>query len=192
MFVLCLKHLFHLISLAEDHLFWKPIQLARGGPKISHLAFADDLLLFVEASLDQVEVIKTILDLFCNSSGQKISQDKSSIFFSNIVQWQAKVQITEQLGFRRIENLRKYLGVPILHKRVKKQPFQFVIDKVSRRLSTWKPTNLSLARRVTLTKSVLQALLSYVMQTALLPCSVCDEVDKLCSSFVWGGLREPA
>lgn len=48
LFVLCLERLFHLISLAEDHSLWKSIQLVRGGPKISHLAFADDLLLFAE------------------------------------------------------------------------------------------------------------------------------------------------
>ena len=36
---------------------WKPIQVGRRGPKLSHLAFANDLILFAEAPIDQVEVI---------------------------------------------------------------------------------------------------------------------------------------
>lgn len=35
-------------------------------------------------------------------------------------------------------------------------------------------------------KSVVQALPTYTMQTAILPRSVCDQVDKMCNSFVWG------
>lgn len=57
LFVLCIERLFHLINLYVDKKFWKPIQLVRRGPFLSHLAFADDLILFAEASIDQVEVI---------------------------------------------------------------------------------------------------------------------------------------
>lgn len=44
--------------------------------------------------------------------------------------------------------------------------------------------NLFLARRIMLAKSVLQALLTYVMQTVILPISVCEELDRKC--FIWG------
>lgn len=40
-----------------------------GGPELSHLAFANDLVLFAEANMEQVEVINTCLRLFCNSFG---------------------------------------------------------------------------------------------------------------------------
>lgn len=45
---------------------------------------------------------------------------------------------------------------------------------------------MSFAGCVTLAKSVLQALPSYVMQTAMIPEKVCDEVDKICRGFIWG------
>lgn len=44
-----------------DHRMWKPIKLSRGGPALSHLAFADNLVLFSKASLDQVKIIKACL-----------------------------------------------------------------------------------------------------------------------------------
>lgn len=65
-----------------------------------------------------------------------------------------------------------------------------LIDKVNQRLSSWKARNLSFAGRITLTKSVLQAMPSYVMQTGSLPKSICDEVDKICRSFVWGNSEQ--
>lgn len=52
LFVLCIERLFHLINYEVEQGLWKPIQLSRSGPKISHLSFAYDLLLFAEASLD--------------------------------------------------------------------------------------------------------------------------------------------
>ena len=47
--------------------------LSRGSPKISHLCFTDDLILFAKAYLEPVQVIKGILDMFCHSLGQKVN-----------------------------------------------------------------------------------------------------------------------
>lgn len=53
LFVLCLEKLFHLVDLSVVEGSWKTIPLSRCGPKISHLAFVDELLLFEDASLSQ-------------------------------------------------------------------------------------------------------------------------------------------
>lgn len=74
----------------------------------------------------------------------------------------------------------------MIHKKVNRHTFRYIIDKASQRLSTWKARNLSMAGRVTLTRSVLRALPNYVMQTAWLPTHVCQELDKTCRSFIWG------
>jgi len=52
----------------------------RGGLLISHLAFVDDLILFVEANMDQVDVINLTLELFSDSSGAKVNVDKTKSF----------------------------------------------------------------------------------------------------------------
>lgn len=39
---------------------------------------------------------------------------------------------------------------------------------------------------VTLAKSVIQAMPSYVMQSASLPRGLCDEIDRKCRDFIWG------
>lgn len=57
---------------------------------------------------------------------------------------------------------------------------------MKQRLSNWKARTLSFAGRVTLAKSVIQSMPTYVMQSSILPRTTCDEIDKLCRGFIWG------
>nr|KYP70239.1 Putative ribonuclease H protein At1g65750 family [Cajanus cajan] len=186
LFVLCMERLFHLINISVTQKLWKPIRLSRSGPELSHLAFADDLILFAEARLDQVEIIQACLNLFCTSSGQKISQEKTRIFFSKNVNWNVINEISSSFSFQQAENLGKYLGIPLHHSRVNRATYSGIIEKVTQRLNNWKAKSLSFAGRLTLTKSFLTALPSYTMQTVWLPRNICDDIDKKNRQFLWG------
>ena len=63
--------------------------------------------------------------------------------------------------------------------------YQEIIEKVERRLSGWTASYLSLAGRIVLAQSVLQAILIYVMQTIKLPSGVHDRIDRVCRRFIW-------
>lgn len=52
---------------------WESIQISRNGPSISHLFFADDVLLFAKAKVSQAKVINQILQKFCSISSLKVS-----------------------------------------------------------------------------------------------------------------------
>lgn len=153
LFVFCIERLSRLINVAAEQGIWKPICLARGGPKLSHLMFAYDLVLFSDATLEQAQVIKLCLNLFCQSSRQKVSNAK--IFFSKNVHWNVQTHISDALGFQRTDDLAKYLGVPLTHNKVTCHTFRCVIDKATQWMSTWKARNLSMAGRVTLARSVI-------------------------------------
>ena len=66
-----MKRLSQLINITVNNKLWCPIKIARNGPLLSHLCFANDIILFAKANNDQVKVIKGVLDLFCNCSGKK-------------------------------------------------------------------------------------------------------------------------
>jgi hypothetical protein len=51
---------------------WKPIQISKGVPSLSHIIFVDDVMLFCEANVKQVHVVMNTLDDLCNASGLKV------------------------------------------------------------------------------------------------------------------------
>lgn len=190
LFVLCLERLCHQIEFSVASKEWKPISLSRGGPKLSHVCFADDLILFAEASVSQIKVIRKVLERFCMISGQKVSLEKSKIFFSENVHRDLAKLIEVESGIKSTRELGKYLGMPILHKRINKETFSGVVERVASRLSGWKGRFLSLAGRVTLTRAVLSSIPIHCMSTISLPQHTLDKLDKISKSFIWGSTIE--
>jgi hypothetical protein len=81
LFVLCMDKLSHMILHEVNQGNSKSIKVDRRGPEVSHLMFADDLLLFREATKIQMWCVTHTLDQVCMLSGQKISNEKTNMFF---------------------------------------------------------------------------------------------------------------
>lgn len=81
-FILCMellsKYIFHHVNIVLQD----PIQLNYTGPLLSHLFYADDLTLALNANVKYVQSIKHCLTFFSQLSGQKINTNKSKITFS--------------------------------------------------------------------------------------------------------------
>ncbi|CAL1404640.1 unnamed protein product [Linum trigynum] len=186
LFTLCMERLNHNIKKCVEVGDWKQICLSKNGPQLTHLFFADDLVLLAEADVRQARTVMGCLDQFCSASGEKASKEKSRVYFSRNTKDSTKNRLSSIMGIPRTTNLGKYLGVPVIHGRITKETYKYILENIDRRLANWKTKSLSLAGRVTLATSVLNALPNYVMQTAVLPCHVCDIIDKKIRGFVWG------
>ncbi|XP_052886977.1 uncharacterized protein LOC128295438 [Gossypium arboreum] len=88
-----LRKLGQLISSEISSGRWQPIRLSGLGPTLSHLFFADDLVIFCKAEMNQAIVLKEILNRFCAFSGHKISVRKSNMFFAKGVDTSLSDQI---------------------------------------------------------------------------------------------------
>lgn len=64
--------------------------------------------------------------------------------------------------------------------------FNFVIDKVQKKLSGWKAKFLAKAEKMVLAKSTAIPMAEYYMQCQALPIKVCEAIDKLIRDFLWG------
>lgn len=56
--------------------------ICKNDPKLTHLFFEDDCLLFCRASLIECEKIQELLGFYEAASGQMINKDKNNLFFS--------------------------------------------------------------------------------------------------------------
>jgi hypothetical protein len=186
LFVLCMDKLSHIILQVVRDNKWHGIKAGRNGPEISHLMFADDLLLFGEATEKQMRCVMQVLNSFCNISGQEISQDKTSILFSKNVDRGMKQKLLNISGFHVTGDFGKYLGVPLIGRAPKRRDYQYLVDQVSAKLARWKATQLCFAGRLTLAKSVMEAVPIYPMMSARIPKSCLDDIQRMQRNFIWG------
>lgn len=78
------------------------------------------------------------------------------------------------------------MGVPALGRAPRRSDFCYLIERVKKKLAGWKATQLSLTGRITLAKSVLEAMPIYPMMTMQLPSACIEEVHRLQRAFIWG------
>ncbi|KAF7830694.1 reverse transcriptase [Senna tora] len=106
---------------------WTPVKVR--GVKMSHLLYADDVLLFARTKKNSIMAIKSVLDRFLSYSGLTISSEKSLVWFSPHTPEEDKLSVINLLGFGAATNLGKYLGVPLGLSR-RSSDFKPIIDKV--------------------------------------------------------------
>jgi hypothetical protein len=90
----------------------KGLQVATSAPLINHLLFVDDSLLFFQASVEGAVEINSVLEAYCNASGQRVNMDKSSIFCSKGCPEGARQEIENVLQVERETLNEKYFGMP--------------------------------------------------------------------------------
>ena len=103
--------------------------------RLVHLSFANDLLIFSGSQLESVQAINNILMHFSAISGMKINEGKSSVFFSGTND-EVKRQMLNLLRFREGKLPIKYLGVPLLSTRLKKEHCSILLNKISARINS--------------------------------------------------------
>ena len=168
-FILCMELLSALINKKCADRDWDKVKASRNGLGFSHMFFADDLLLFAKANLENCETISDVLEEFCSLSSQKISKEKSKIFFSLNVLEEDCANMVQQLGIHKTNNLGKCLGFPFKHKGKNRNQFQSVVDKVHAKLAGWKAKCLSPAGRLVLIKAAVTPLLNIQCSVASYP-----------------------
>jgi hypothetical protein len=82
LFILGSEALSRLLLKQESLGLLKGISISRNNYPISHLLFADDLIIFAKATSAEASVIKGCLDNYCRWSGQAVNISKSTILFS--------------------------------------------------------------------------------------------------------------
>ncbi|XP_058725614.1 uncharacterized protein LOC131596896 [Vicia villosa] len=115
-----------------------------------------------------------------------VNLDKSEVSFSrNVCEADANL-IRKRMGVKADVNHSKYLGLPVVFGRLKRDVFTMVIERVWNKLKEWKERFLSRAGKEVLIKAVAQAIPTYIMSCYKLPESTCHEIETLLAKLWWG------
>jgi hypothetical protein len=83
LFLFCAEGLSALLRKAERDRMIKGVAICRGGPRISHLFFADDSIVFCRVTNAECTILHDILSLYERATSQKINKEKIALFFSH-------------------------------------------------------------------------------------------------------------
>ncbi|KAG8389002.1 hypothetical protein BUALT_Bualt02G0184100 [Buddleja alternifolia] len=179
-----------LIHRAETSSAFNGIKISRGSPSISHVMYADDLLIFGKTDEHNVDGIAEVIEGYERWSGQLVSKEKTVVHFSKKVSRQVRNLVCMQLGFRECNHKIKHLGLPFCKPATRSSDFNELIDRVDKKLAGWKAKCLAHAGRNVLVKSVAQSIPIYFLSLYYIPRSVCDSLDKKMRNFWWGDRDE--
>ena len=87
-----------LISEKCETKLWDHVKVAPGGIAFSHLFFVDDLVIFAKADQKNCAAIGDVLETFCELFEQKVSDEKSQVFFSPNISRETRRIYVARLG----------------------------------------------------------------------------------------------
>jgi hypothetical protein len=150
------------------------------------LLFADDCIVFTEASQRGVDRLKKVLDIYSRGSRQMINRDKSTIFFNKNCSEEGKKDVEDCLDSHHEALAEKYLGLPTFVGRATKEVFEYLLAKIKSLIDGWCGREASCAGREVFFKSAAQAVPTYSMSCFLLPGETCKKMRQAIANYWWG------
>ncbi|XP_059441952.1 uncharacterized protein LOC132174291 [Corylus avellana] len=157
--------------------------------KLTHLCFADNLLIFSAASLRPTNIIKAALFEFEELSGLKANAAKSSVFCSGLSD-RVKTLLLGELKMNEGHLPVRYLGVPLISTRLSAADCRALLDRITGCIDSWLSRKLSYAGRLQLLSSVLYSLQVYWIGIFILPKAVIKAIELKFNRFIWNGKAE--
>ncbi|KAL0011861.1 hypothetical protein SO802_006969 [Lithocarpus litseifolius] len=190
LYLLCMEGLSSLLRKAEESRALKGVLSSQQGVCISHLLFADDTMLFCQATVEEGQRLLALLGKYEAASGQAINRQKTTLFFSKNTRREVRNDIQQMLGARIMSECEKYLGLPMPNGKSKMGTFKELHVKITKRVLGWKEKLISKAGHEILIKTVAQAIPTYSMSLFKLPKSICDNINSLVARYWWGQNQE--
>ncbi|CAL9237898.1 unnamed protein product [Arabidopsis halleri] len=160
-------------------------------PMITHLLFADDLLVFSNGSRATLAGISEVMQRFKALSGLDMNPRKSEIFFAGYTEVEAK-DLSETAGIAMGTFPTRYLGLPLNPSRISFDTLQPFLERITSKLHSWTSKFLSFAGKVRLISAVIYGMVNFWSSVFVLPKHFYAKVDSLCSAFLWKNKTGPA
>ncbi|VFQ83180.1 unnamed protein product [Cuscuta campestris] len=153
---------------------------------ISHLAYADDIIIFCNGSLGNMTRIKEVLQIFMAASGQEINLNKSRFYCGKGVKHDSIPKIEDRLGMKHGALPFKYLGAPICKGKLKRRDCGMVTEHFRKYIESWYRKTLNPMGRLILIKHVLSSIPLHLIAVHILLKSVINTLHSMMSTYLWG------
>lgn len=167
LFVLCIEYLSRILRVVGERNDFKYHPRCRG-LSLTHLCFADDIILCCKGELKSVKLLMKGFYLFSKRPRLYASPQKTAIYCcgveENVVQ-----DILRVTGFSKGLLPFRYLGLPICSKKISIAECEHLVEKMSARIKIWSSKHLSFSRRLQLVNSVLLSIQVYCGPVMVLP-----------------------
>ncbi|XP_019245221.1 PREDICTED: uncharacterized protein LOC109225083 [Nicotiana attenuata] len=169
----------------HSNLHFRGFGLPKWSPKINHLAYADDTIIFSSSDARSLKLIMQILSSYEAASGQLINKSKSAVYMHHSARAQVIEKVQRITGIPNQEFPFTYLGCPIFYLRRRMNYYQDLITKVMNKLQNWKGKLLSIGGRAVLITHVLQSMPIYLLSAVNPPAYVINRLHKIFAQFFW-------
>lgn len=156
---------------------------------LSHLFYADDVVITTEWSSHDMANIICILQVFYLASGLKINIHKSNVYGYG-VSAEEVIRMGNIIGCAAVSFPFVYLGLPVGSNMNLTSNWKTLIDRFNAKLSSWKSNLLSVGGLLTLIKAVLGSLGIYFLSIFKAPETILKTLESIRASFFWGGSRD--
>lgn len=154
---------------------------------VSHLFFADDILIFIKANDKSIRGLKCILSKFGKQSGLNVSTSKSQLFLAKSVHNREELATLSgiSVGFLPI----RYLGIPLSTNAKRLTHYTPLLEKIRGKIASWNNVSLSYGSRLELCKTILQSYLYYWSASLPIPKTIILAIDRMFKNFIWGNSK---
>ena len=158
-----------------------------GGLCVSHLLFANDTILFCDATEEQILHVWMLFLCFQAVTGLKVNTVKSEMVPIGEV---PNVQVLAEILGCRIGALpMTFLGMPLGASHKSPTLWNPILEKIERKLAGWKKMYLSKGGRLMLLKNRLSSLPTYFLSLFTIPTHVANKIERLQRDFLWEDSR---
>jgi hypothetical protein len=144
LFLFCVEGFSALLRRAQLDRQLSGVSFGTGGPTVTHLLFADDSVVFLEASSACLAALKDILQKYEVSSGQWVNLNKSSIYFGKGCPEPMRALLKGVIGIGCEALSAKYPGLPTMVGRSKEGTFKYLTDNSRAKVKGLKGQGLSM------------------------------------------------
>lgn len=157
--------------------------------KLTHLSFADDLLIFIEGNIESVQCVLQVLKEFEERSGLAVSIQKTSFFASGMTEEEINT-IQASTGMSCGNLPLRYLGVPMNSRKLSLSSCEPLLHQIKTHFSSWSTKTLSFSGRLLLIKTVISGIINFWCSSFVLPKVCVAIINSMCSVFLWRGNLE--